>query len=422
MAQPESHSISGCMTDPVLHLPSVRFDHGPEIFDIPEADYRRMETGYKRLSSRALLMAGENDTVIISAPVDTEYLALLKACRSGGAAHMIPVPQSGSCLTDDVIKCKTTFNFIRSWHGRIEPYMMTRSEETLGERTGRKINRCNASAADLLNDKSFFIRMVEDLGLPSIETIVGSSDAISSRLAKHSPDPVIVRRSRSLGGAGVWAANNALQRNDLKKLIERSLHKGVYLLQPLLPAILSPNLQLYIGDENICLLGETQQILTRSLEHSGNLFDPVEDAAVRRALISQSRAIADEAALMGYRGLLGVDFVVQDNGDVFAVEINARHNTSTHALWFVNRFFNNDPFMPTEPGATAFARFGSRESRTATQWLRILGDLAFDPDSGEGILPYDTQGQNLEAVISGRDAEHRRWLMDKASMIASQSL
>jgi len=408
------------MTVPVLHLPSVRFTHGPEIFGVLETDYRKMETGYKRLSSRALLMAGENDAVIMGVAIDAEYLAILKACRSGGAIHIRPVPRNGACLTDDVIKCEATLEFIKSWRGRIEPYMMTQSEETLGGCLGRRISRCDAAAVDLLNDKSFFIRMLEDLGLPSIDTVVGSSDAISSRLAKHAPGPVIVRRSRSLGGAGVWVANNASQRGALKKSIERSLYKGVYLLQPLVPAVLSPNLQVYIGDENICLLGETQQILTRSMEHSGNLFDPVEETAVRRALVSQSNAIAGEAALMGYRGLLGVDFVVQDNGDVFAVEINARHNTSTHALWFVNRFFNNDPFLPAEPGVAAFARFGSRKSCAATQWLRILGDLAFDPDKGEGVLPYDTRGQNLEAVISGREPEHRKWLMDKASMIASQ--
>jgi len=397
---------------PVLHLPSVHFDDGAQSFAVTCDKYLEMEAGFKALSRRSLLMAGAKDAVIVDKLPDKEYLARLTACGAGGAIHMAPTSRGGSSLAEDVSTCAATLDFIRSWPHRIEPYMITTQEERLEQIIGRQLTGVSAPVTALLNDKIFFTRLVEDLGLPSIDTFAGPPDSTAVKIAKGGHDRVIVRGSKSVGGAAVWTAVGKGQRLALSKKIER-MRGGMFLVQPLIEVESSPNLQFYLDSERTCLLGGTVQMFENRFDHTGNYFDFVNDESADDSLLSQGKALAREAASIGYRGILGVDFIVADK-TVYAVELNARHNSSTHALWFVNRFFNEDPFSLVEPGRACYVRFASSIDATGRQWIKMFGEHAFNPDTGIGVMPYDCGAGGLQAVIAGEDRDHRKWLIEYA--------
>jgi len=406
------------MTDRVLHLHSVHFERGPEVWGTDASDYSELEKGFKPLSRRALIMAGPDDVVIADRQPDAEYMARLRACGAGGARVIVPSHMDSACLADDAASSSAVVSLLKKWDGRVETYMPSAAEERLSLVVGKPVCQTSARVADILNDKMFFIRILEDIGAPMIPVFAANSDAIANRLRKWDGTPVIVRGSRSVGGSRVWVARDEREARRAVKDMDRAGRDRTFIMQPFVEHAFSPNLQFYVDSERAHLFGETAQVMTDDKEHIGNLFDSADDTATREKLIELGGALALEAAALGYRGVLGVDFIVTDEGDVYPVEINARHNTSTHALWFVNRFFNGDPYSTMEPGRAAYLRFPTKEERSAMEWIKLFGADAFDPGSGVGIMPYDTGGHELSAVIGGRDFDDRARLMEKAKSLA----
>ena len=222
MTEPGFGALTGAAgRTPVLHIPSVRFAGGPQAFHVSAQEYARMERGFKNLGARSLLMASSDDSLILNRVPDPEYVALLRAGGAGGAAHMVPSVDDGQCLSEDALMCPAALEFVRGWPGPLEFYMVSDIDERLALLAGRPLPRYQAGVVSLFNDKVFLIRTMEDMGLPVIDSYSGSWDAVASRLDKDPGWPVVVRSSRSVGGAGVWVAHTAAQRYELKKRIEK---------------------------------------------------------------------------------------------------------------------------------------------------------------------------------------------------------
>ena len=400
--------------DPSLFVLSVFFEEGARIFGVPEEEYRRLRLGFKRLSRRALFMAGPGDAAIVDKEPDAAWLGLLRAAGAGGGRVTWPSAGGGDCLADDCARDGAILAFLKEWNGGVEPYMATGAEEKLAAAAGKPLFAGSAHAARLLNDKVFFSRLLDDVGLPAPATFIGGADAAASRV-RRSAEPVIVRAARSVGGSRVWIARDGGERRAVSGIVEKT-RDTLFVIQPLLAVAVSPNLQFYVGERVTCLLGRTAQIMAEGARHTGNLFDGAGD--VDGELFRQGRALAEEAGAMGHRGVMGVDFIVTGHGEVFAVEINARHNTSTSALWFYNRLASGDPFTPAAPGRAGYLRIPARAPRPASAWLQTLGPLAFDPRAGRGIFPYDHDMGELEALVIGEDAADRARLIESARRAA----
>lgn len=398
-----------------LHLPSIFFENVDKIW--PDVkDHSALMRSYINLSSRSLLMAGAGDKVIVDHLPDPEYLSLLNACGAGGEP-LAPSSSSGVCLCDDVINSPKLVSLIKEWDGAFEVYMPSEAEERLGEVIGKPIINTFPKVAQLLNDKLFFTKLTEDLGLPVIDTFIGDSNSVSARINKEPDRAVVVRGSASVGGSQVFSGKTPEDRSALIKILDRMGQGRLLLLQPYIPHTISPNIQFYISDEKIDLFGRTIQILDEGLDHAGNYFDTVEDDVLADRLVKIGAALAKEAGALGYRGVVGVDFVVAESGDVYAVELNARHNTSTHALYFLNRFFSGDPFGMIEPFRAAFMRLPANKGASAKEWIDLIGGDTFDPDRGRGILPYDT-ADGFSFLLVGDDIEDRARLIEAAKTVA----
>lgn len=363
-------------------------------------------------------MAGPEDAVIVDGPVEGRYLDYLRGLGAGGSTLLYPAVSGGISLMDDAIKTPGIVEFVRGWKGAIEPYIIGRGEEKLMEVTGRAPFATAPEVVEILNDKVFFLRLGEDLGLPIVPNFVGDSNATADRLRKWKDGPVIVRAGRSVGGSRVFTADGDEKRERLAERIAQA-GGGLYIVQRMIETRSSPNLQFYVTPDEVTLFGETIQLLTDGFHHTGNLFGgPIADTA-RDEIVSQGVALAKEAALLGYTGILGVDFIVSQNGEVYAVEFNARSNTSTSAIWFMNRFFTGDPLVMAEGAKGAFIRTQPTfQRRSAGQWMDSLGSLLFDPARRAGIIPYDTGGEELTALIVAGNEDERVRLVEEVRKTA----
>ncbi|MBI5816143.1 MAG: hypothetical protein HZB29_11115 [Nitrospinae bacterium] len=404
--------------DPVLHLPSVYFPESWRVWPGAAKNYRKFVSSFKPLAARALLMSGADDTLILHKLPDERYLEILRACGAGGATRLVPSHRSGSCLAEDIMQSQRIMEYIRAWRGHVEPYMVTRMEEQLAQSAGLAPFSAAPGVVELLNDKVFFQRLLEDLDLPRVETVTGNSDAVAARLRRWDRGGAIVRGAKGVGGSRTYVADSREKLGALADAIERKGKGGLYLLAPLLDIKASPNLQFYIDDAGITLFGETVQIMDKGFGHTGNLFDAVDEEDIRMTLRGQGTALAREAAGLDYRGVVGIDFIVTAEGRVHAVEMNARHNTSTHAIWFLNRLVTGDPMLMAESGLGGFVRFKSAKSLSAMEWIALLGDDAFNTSSKVGVLPYDTGTEELSALIMGRDTEDRERMVNKAREVS----
>lgn len=407
------------MSRPILHIHNVHFARGGEIWPGTEGERGdAFRSALKRLSRRALVMAGPDDAVIVDGPVEERYLDFLRGLGGGGETVLHPAVSGGASLMDDALRTPEIVKYVRNWPGSVEPYIIGRGEEKLMEAAGRAPFSAPAEVVEVLNDKVFFIRLAEDLGLPILTNFVGDSNATANRLRKWKEGAAIVRGARSVGGSRVFTADGSAECEHLANRIERA-GGGLYIVQRMVETRSSPNLQFYVTPDEVTLFGETVQILGDGFRHAGNFFDGrIEDEA-RNEIVNQGVELVKEAALLGYTGVLGVDFIVTVDGGVYAVEFNARSNTSTSAIWFMNRFFMGDPLVMADGAKGAFVRLPSfSRNRSAGQWLDVLGDSVFNPAKGEGIIPYDTGGAELTAVIVAGNEEERASLVENARRVA----
>jgi hypothetical protein len=403
----------------MLHIHNVHFARGGEIW--PGTAGKRgdaFRSALKRLSRRALVMAGPDDAVIVDGPVEERYLDFLRSIGAGGATVLHPAVSGGISLMDDALRTPGILDFVRGWPGPVEPYIIGRGEEKLMEATGRPPFTTPAQVVEILNDKVFFLRLTEDLGLAIVPSFVGDSNATADRIRKWKDGPVIVRGARSVGGSRVFTASDEEGREKIATRIAKA-GGGLYIVQRKVETRSSPNLQFYVTADDVTLFGETIQLLTDGFRHTGNLFGGQIADTARDEIVNQGVALAKEAALLGYTGVLGVDFIVTVDGCVYAVEFNARSNTSTSAIWFMNRFFTGDPLVMADGAKGAFVRLpSSSRDRSGGQWLTALGSLVFDPAKGTGIIPYDTGGAELTALIVGRNEEERARLVEETRRAA----
>ncbi len=408
------------MSKPTLHIHSVSFEHGDEIWHGVKGGYKKLEREFKSLSRRALLMAGPEDVVISDDTVDEKYISLLRDLGVGGAEIQIPSHRSASCLVEDVAMSPELVDFIKSWGGATEVYMPSPADGKLSEKTGRSLSPTPFGVATALNDKVFFTRLLEDIDAPKIETVIGNSNAMAGRLNREPDKKAIVRGARSVGGSMVFPVRNKNERARTLKVLNKITDERLFIFQPFIESAETPNLQFYVGEKDVTLFGETIQALGPLMGHVGNLFDRSENKTARNLMIKWGVALAMESASLGYRGVLGIDFIVTKDGNVYPIEMNARHNTSTHALWFVNRLITKDPMIQAPSGMAAYFGYSVSRSLSASEWLDALGSLAFNTSKMTGILPYDINGTTLHAVIVGTDHDDRVRLIEGARNIAAR--
>lgn len=142
----------------------------------------------------------------------------------------------------------------------------------------------------------------------------------------------VVQASTSYGGSGTFL----LTKENQVQICESLNQDTIYAVSPYKENSVSPNIHIVIYDDSVILLPPSLQLIIPD-EHGFSyrgadypVYNSVSEAADRK-LRNYALQIGSTLKNAGYRGICGIDFLV-DKTDVFFMEVNARFQSSTFLL------------------------------------------------------------------------------------------
>jgi biotin carboxylase len=200
------------------------------------------------------------------------------------------------------------------------------------------------SATLRYNDKASFKTLCRRLGIPVVEgnlfemypenseNRLEMKEIINSYLSKYKT--VIIRGTLGEAGMSLYKTEG----NDISDLYRQIANSGekMLIIEPFLNVVSSPNDQWVIGrDGKITHLGMREQICERGMVHVATLKGEKTSPDVLNYIAETSVKIVNNMAESGYRGVVGIDYIVSEEG-IFPIENNARFNGSSYVSMIVD--------------------------------------------------------------------------------------
>lgn len=379
--------------------------------------------GLDRYAERALLLATEGDVVCVPKPVDAGYLEYLAGLGIGPRPEHIVVPDgNGRCadrpLAERLLGAPGVLSqaarAVRAAEVTIEPYAATPEVMALAEvmerDSGIPVRVDGSPRITRYADQKHHMRAkAQELGIPVADgevaelTFAGGRRrrdlepvrAAIERQLRHT-GRVIVRGASGASGSSTFVVGRGGEDTNgvLRRIASRSDNR-TYLVEAMVEAAVSPNLQIRVpaDDGPLVSVGVTDQRWTRGLTHAGNQLPS--SARTVEAMDAWARMLATWMRGQGYSGLVGFDFVefrdpVTGGLRTILAEVNPRVNGGTYPL-AVRARLNEAATRSGRPPAPAFVS-GTVDTRAAS-FRRVkaaIGHLLFDPDRGTGVVPYAT--------------------------------
>jgi hypothetical protein len=149
-----------------------------------------------------------------------------------------------------------------------------------------------------------------------------------------------------------------------------------------------PVVNMYITDEGITGLIPSVATVDRCRQVSVNVGDGVLPSGIMEHITDVSKGVAAAARRLGYRGWFGIDFVVDDQGELYVTEFNARRTTSSEWMSLLNRSRFSRPAVVHSSGAVPPESAPAKVSYTDVRKIfRNLWD--------EGAIVYPSAVRNL---------------------------
>lgn len=147
-----------------------------------------------------------------------------------------------------------------------------------------------------------------------------------------SVDTFVAQASSSCGGSGTFL----LTKENFGQICNQVTQDAVYAISPYKENSVSPNIHLLIYDDEVLLMPPSIQLIEpndRGFSYRGADFSAYNGISqeVDSKLKKYSMRIGTSLKNSGYRGICGVDFLI-DHNEVFLMEVNARFQSSTFLI------------------------------------------------------------------------------------------
>jgi hypothetical protein len=184
-----------------------------------------------------------------------------------------------------------------------------------------------------------------------------------------------------------------------------------YLISRFIPHEHDPTvLAVVAGEEDVYIAGVADQRIEQGTRFTGSVFPSVLDKKIIARLQEYTRIIGGWLAREGYRGIFGCDFLVDDNDEIFFLEINARKQGTTleFCCTLEQSLPSGSPMLPelefyavTEglfPANTVEMKSNPKDLHWGTYNYKIHGTAQTD-----GYIPQSTQErQAFKKVAEGK--------------------
>ena len=372
--------------------------------------------GMELYAERALLLARPQDVVCVLRPPEQAYLDYLHGLGLGpDPANVVAVRPAGARGAGDLLSELLTQGRLleavarcaaQGKPVRVNPFVASAKEHALARALARALGQpvgvlgSPARTTLRLYHKHIVRKAALELGIPvapgEVVRLRRSRDGTLNLAALRS---AAARQMAKAGGAiirgscGTSGSATAIVRPDALDSALESLvgqwDETVYLVDPLLDGIASPNVQVHVAPESRraqCVSAADQQ-LDAALVHQGNAWPS--RAETLPQMLESARHLGDWLGAQGYAGLAGMDFLEHHDPatgrlqHVFC-EVNPRVNGATYPKALTELLGRGRPIgaflsLNVATGARCFSELADR-----------CGDAFFDVSTGRGLFPYNT--------------------------------
>ncbi|MCX2732053.1 ATP-grasp domain-containing protein [Saccharopolyspora sp. NFXS83] len=328
-----------------------------------------------RMDQFALLPASASDHVLVKAPPDPDHLDHLRELGLPvPTVHAVARQDAQRIVTEDVLDDPALLDVLRELAGagaRLAPHGVSELEERLSDAAGLPLAAPGAALCKAVNSKVYSRRAADELGLRqplgwTCETVAELDAAVAAaRELVEAGTKVVVKEAFGVSGKGIAVVDSVRRLDRLHRMLaEKAGNAGgrlAFVVEQWVAKRADLNYQFTVHRDGSVRFDFVKEALTEGGVHKGHRF-PASLDADQLAVVEKSAAlIGSRLAADGYYGVVGVDALVEPDGELFPLlEINARNNMSTYQLPLQERF--------TGAGQVALARHHA---------LRLTGPLPF---------------------------------------------
>ena len=312
------------------------------------SQFPRRNASVSSKCDRTLPAARRDDLVVLRGKLDHEYHNWLRS-HGLGPDHVVEYKAQSRemTLSELIINNPEPIKKIIRKTGKkpvYVPWFSGRMETGAAQVLGADLFGASESATLKYNDKAAFkivcrqlgVRVVEgtlfEMHTENNENFLEMKNIINRYLSTCKT--VIIRGTLGEAGMSLYKTKG----NDISELYQEIAGSGekAIIIEPFLNVLSSPNDQWVINrGGSINHLSIWDQICDRGMVHIGTLKGEKTSADVLNYITEISLKIVNNMAESGYRGVVGIDYVVSDDG-IFPVENNARFNGSTYVSMIVD--------------------------------------------------------------------------------------
>lgn len=376
--------------------------------------------------SRALPIASEDDIVVLQGTLDEAYYQWLRSLGLSTEKVISYGEQYASGPLSEIIMANpapiTSLLSGASDYSYVAFYLSERDIEC-AHSLGLHPFGCDEETTKKYFDKLSFKQECEALGIKTVEGHHHEIDASSPLNEEEMAElvhcllanygKVIVRGTDGSAGRSLYTIDNTNVRDLYEQIVSNQDRK--VLIEPFLNVVSSPNDQWVISSQGeIRHLGLSAQLF-QGLKHAGNFFGNYYSSRVSDYIHECSSRIVQAMAKGGYRGILGIDYIVCEEG-IFPIENNARMNGSSFALELFSLLQQRIP----EIACWKFYK-AKCSMKDFTQLKEEAGKFLFDGEKANSLFPFVTnfipeKGEFI-ALLLAEDTYHIDYLQDSLSYL-----
>ncbi len=368
-------------------------------------------------SDRTLSVATSNDLVVLRGKLDVDYHAWLRSFGLGSDL-VVDYGQSptGMTLSELIIDNPEPIRKIIKQTGRkpvYVPWFSGDQENEVAKLLGGEIFGAPESETIKYNDKASFKMICQQLNIPVVEGVAFEMQPLKSEnyaemesiingyLQTYST--VILRGALGEFGMSLYKT----QGDDIAEIYKEisASNEKTIIIEPFLNVSSSPGDQWAIGrDGSINYIGTQDQICKEGMIHTGTINTVAHSDADSAYITETSRKIVNEMARTGYVGVVGIDYIVSDEG-IFPVENNARFNGSSYPILIVDQIKQLNVQVPV----WKFIKFKITPC-TFPELQNRLQSTIFDGKKANSIFPYNCEALsdtgNLSFLFLAENESH----------------
>jgi len=226
------------------------------------------------------------------------------------------------------------------------PYIESYDTQVLAQKIGCRILR-EASLTDWINNKTNYRQVIQKLNFPTIPgfTVKNLKEAKKCfrSLKNQGFKEIVLKKERSVSGFGIFVVKTEKELED--QLEKNFIGQKQFLLEGFIEKIkISPNIQYWVESKKIDLIVASDQLFEGDrVSYAGNIF-PLQFRQmpeIWKKIKNLSLKFCHYLQEQKCYGLVGIDYLVTEDGQIHSTEANVRFNGSTFAALIARNLFKS---------------------------------------------------------------------------------